>query len=494
MTEPQDDQAAEPSQEIAVREELAEVRAELEAIRNTPPAVQRRIPNSLDEWVLVVRDYNLLAQSLAKTDFVPKDFKGKPDQITATMMYGREIGLPPMTTLQNTHVIHGRVGMYAEQLRAMILAAGHEYEIEESTSDRCVISGRRKGSERWQQHEYTMDRAKLSGLYAQNEQYRKRPTEMLLARASGIMAHAQFPDVIRGMGAIEELEGVEGDGEPDNAPVPPAAKTPATVGRKKAASKALTSQPAPSSSKSGSSEPEIPAEPGLPPLPGEAVPPSSVTDVPSGTVEPAAGAAESTPGEGPATATPTEPAAQCPHISNGVQCTWAPGHPGRRHSYDGAGAEEDATPALSVRHCPDFDTPHDGHTWRTDEEGSWVEYACQGVTAVQKAEGSAPVQTEASPPMSKADTIMLQARFKNLGFTDEPDDREARLHIASTILGRPEGNQIETFRSVHPGEGGMTKAECGRLLRTLAPCKGRDDVAELLLNMTRKADGDAGDA
>src|SRR5690349_11393102 len=130
-----------PSTEVALREEVQELRGELEQLRTTAGAPARVIPRSLDEWVLVVRDYNLLAQSLAKTAFVPMNFRGRPDQITAVMMYGREIGLPPMTTLQNTYEVHGRVGMYAEQLRAMILDAGHDFTIDEMNSDRCVLSG-----------------------------------------------------------------------------------------------------------------------------------------------------------------------------------------------------------------------------------------------------------------------------------------------------------------------------------------------------------------
>lgn len=448
------------STEMVLRSEVDDLKQQIERVK----ADQRpRLPisrNPVDEWVLVVRDYNLLAQSLARTAFVPDAFAGKPDQVTAAMMYGREVGLGPMTTLQNTVVIHGKVSMYAEQLRAMVLAAGHEFEIEEMTSDRCVVQGRRQGKDRWQTFSYTMDQAKTSGLFSQNEQYRKRPVEMLFARASAIMCHAIFADVIRGMGAVEEYEAQDADTQPDNAPAP-AAKAPARVGRKAAAPKALNSQPTPNNSQAGRNADQvvIPDEAGLPPLPGEAEAPTAVTDAPA-TVD-AGGSAGSTPGEGAA-----DPAAPAEPPTDPVEA-------------------RDYVTVPEVRHCSDFDNVHPPHTWRSDDLGTWLTYDCQGV---KPASSSAAVPV-AEPPMTKADTIMVQARFKNLGFTDEPDDREARLRIASTILGRPENEQVETFRAVHPGEGGMTKPESQRVLKALAPCNGRDDVAELLLNMTRKADG-----
>lgn len=448
------------STEVALRSEVDDLRQQLERAKATP---KPRLPisrNPIDEWVLVVRDYNLLAQSLARTAFVPEAFQGKPDQVTAAMMYGREVGLGPMTTLQNTVVIHGKVSMYAEQLRAMVLAAGHEFDVVELNSDRCVISGRRKGTDRWQTFTYAMDQAKLSGLYAQNDQYRKRPTEMMLARASSLMAHAMFSDVIRGMGVIEELEG-DPDGVPDNAPAP-AAKATAQVGRKKAArvpAAAITAG-------ATTAEPVIPEET-LPPLPGE-VASEQARPVASRPLEGEApvespGAAGS-PGEGHGE--PATPAAPTERLMEGP--------PPQVHE----GPAPAGPPA--ERHCPDYDNSHPAHVWRTDDEGHWITYQCPGVAAVQ----SAPVQ-DLPRRMTKADTIMLQTRFKNMGFTDSEEDIEARLRTASVILGRPENNLVETFRVVDPGEGGMTKDEAVKVLKVLAPCKDRGAVVDLLAKITQ---------
>ena len=69
---------------------------------------------STDSWTAVVRDVATFANEISTTDFVPKSMKGKPDQVTAAIMYGRELGLAPMASLSTIHVINGKPGISAE--------------------------------------------------------------------------------------------------------------------------------------------------------------------------------------------------------------------------------------------------------------------------------------------------------------------------------------------------------------------------------------------
>lgn len=478
----------EPSTELALRDEVEEIRAELEQLRaQSVPAHRQLAP--MDQWVEVVRDYNLLAQALAKTDFVPKDFRGKPDQITAGLIYGREVGVPPVTMMQNMHVINGRVGMYAEHLRAMILAAGHEYDIEESTSDRCVISGRRKGSDRWIQHTYSMDQAKLSGDYSKNQNYRTRPVAMLLARASGIMAHAQFPDVIRGMGAIEELEVGEPDAPAEAEQVKAPTSTVQRAAKKTAASKrAVAAELEPPVAPPAVVDHEIPDNPVLPPLPGEEEPPESLTSPVRRRTEAEVvsehGSAGSTPGEGPASApeddspsTPAEPDTekrQCPNISNGEQCRYEEGHleRGVRHTFGGGLKDQ-----VSYRLCGDPGM-HDSHAWVDGR----TTYACSGRYEQEEPpepeEPTSGTLAAKGKPSTLADQKLLQSRFRALGYTDEAGDREARLTVATVLAGR----EVESFRA-----GALTRDEVQAILTGLADCRGRDDVLELMVRRSQDA-------
>lgn len=459
-----------PSTELVAKVDW--LRAQLEQVQETAQrAVETRKVGPLDEWVNVLRDYDTLAQAIARTEFVPEAFRGRPEAVTASMMFGREIGLPPLTMLQNTHVIKGKVGMYAEQLRAMILAAGHEYVIDESSSDRCVISARRKNSDRWQTHTYTMDQAKLAGLYAQNEQYRKRPVEMLLARASGIMAHAQFPDVIRGMSALEEIDVESPEAPPEVEPMKPTS----TVQRRPRA-KATGGKAEPPQLESEPRGFVVPDEPGLPPLPGEENPPSSVTDEPTRRTE--TEVASGRPG-------PTATTDAAPGEGSAGEST--PGE-GRRESTSSTPAESTAVPMTvtdsflpegrTERHCPDFG-PHDEHAW-ADEEGA---YACGGsIASTQVGKQEAGPLPEKAKPIAPADTRMLQARFRALGYTDEPDDREARLRVAAVLAGRDE---VTTFRAGQKDS--LTREDAQRILVGLADCRDRDDVLELMVRRAQDA-------
>ncbi|MBQ1163351.1 hypothetical protein KBZ21_35765, partial [Streptomyces sp. A73] len=71
---------------------------------NTPALTdeQPQHPGSeLVAWAESAVAANHLAQSLAKTSFVPKAFQGKPDEVTAAILAGQEMGLSPMAALRS---------------------------------------------------------------------------------------------------------------------------------------------------------------------------------------------------------------------------------------------------------------------------------------------------------------------------------------------------------------------------------------------------------
>ena len=113
-----------------------------------PAAVDLR-QAATDSWTEVVRDVILLAENIASTEFGPPSLRGSVPKTTAAVLYGRELGLPPMTALGGVHVIQGRAGISAELMRALILRDGHELHIAESTEIRCILRGRRRGQDEW---------------------------------------------------------------------------------------------------------------------------------------------------------------------------------------------------------------------------------------------------------------------------------------------------------------------------------------------------------
>lgn len=160
---------------------------------------------ALVEWATAARQAGLIAQSLASTSFVPSTLRGKPAEITAAILAGLELGLQPMATLRSMDVIQGTPALRAHAMRGLVQSHGHEIEVTESSDQRCVMRGRRKGTEAWQEVEWTIERAAKLGLTGK-DQWKKQPRTMLIARATGEVCRLIASDVLYAMPyASEEL-------------------------------------------------------------------------------------------------------------------------------------------------------------------------------------------------------------------------------------------------------------------------------------------------
>jgi hypothetical protein len=225
------------------------------------PEREHLVNSDTDSWTSVLPDVIDLARAITDTDFVPKGLRQSVAGTAAAILYGREVGLGPMTTLQSTHVVHGKVGVSAEIMRAMVFAAGHDIMFDRSTSAVCTVRGRRQGSDQWSPPvEWTIDDAKKAGLIRPDSAWSTYPRRMLQARATSELCQLVFPDVIHGFSTVEELEDIEASN--GTAPAPAATtvqrQTP-TRSRKKPPTTVLGPEPDPAPAKH--------ADP--PPLPGE---------------------------------------------------------------------------------------------------------------------------------------------------------------------------------------------------------------------------------
>jgi hypothetical protein len=282
-----------------------------------------------DSWVAVVSDVSKLAGVIADTDMVPKALRRNVPAVTAAILYGREIGLAPMTALRSVYVVNGSVALRAETMRALILAAGHDFEFVETTSALATVRGRRRGSDTWRELTYTIDDARAAGL-AQGDNWRKHPRRMLKARATGDLATEKFPDVIGGFQVLEEV---------DDTAQPPGPE-PAAATRKVTRHK--TASPAASHAARAGEAPQSPSE--APQGAQDAPEPPARTMAPTQPPEP--------PQKPPASA-PTPPEQQTPGLIP------LPGEPG----YDTLGlAEPETAPAADS-------TPTAGATPKRDTSG-----------------------------------------------------------------------------------------------------------------------------
>lgn len=188
------------------------------------------------------------AQAVAGSALAPKDFVGKPESVVVAIQMGFEVGLPPMSALQNIAVINGRPSIWGDAQLAIVrsvrengireLEAFEETEtnneieplfrelcFEDDTVKRkdlkikiallqakmdkksddfgvsCFV--RRRGfSEAFSR--FTVADAKTANLWGKQGPWTQYPFRMLKARARSFLLRDQFGDALKGMMTREE--------------------------------------------------------------------------------------------------------------------------------------------------------------------------------------------------------------------------------------------------------------------------------------------------
>lgn len=177
-------------------------------------------------WATAARAANQLATSLCKTSFVPKEFRGKPEDTTAAILLGDELGLSPLAALKSVYVVHGTPSIYARTMVALVQAHGHEVWTQDSNDREVTVSGQRRGSSHTETATWTIDRARKAG-YTSNNKYATNPQEMLWAKAASEVCRKVASDVLAGVPySVEDLEL-----EPENQPKTTVSRSTAKVGR-----------------------------------------------------------------------------------------------------------------------------------------------------------------------------------------------------------------------------------------------------------------------
>lgn len=145
------------------------------------------------------------ACKIDKTPFMPKHFKGKPEDAAVAMLYAAPLGLLPVTALKSIYVVHGTPALYAESMLSIALSRGHQIERVHATETSVKFRCRRRGSENWQEVEWTIQRAQKAG-YTSNAKYRENPIGMLTEKCKAEAARLVAADALAGIPAGEDIE------------------------------------------------------------------------------------------------------------------------------------------------------------------------------------------------------------------------------------------------------------------------------------------------
>jgi hypothetical protein len=181
------------------------------------PDQQPASGTDLELWARQATAAAVYAERVCSTLMAPAAYRGKPAEACAAILAGAELGFSPMRSLNAFDNIQGTPAPKAITLRALVQAAGHEIRTVESTSQRAVVAGRRRGDTEWQTSTWDIARAKLMPQFKTNANYVTNPAAMLMARATSEVCRWIASDAIMGVPySAEELR----DLDPAPAPAP----------------------------------------------------------------------------------------------------------------------------------------------------------------------------------------------------------------------------------------------------------------------------------
>ncbi|WP_406853523.1 hypothetical protein ABEG18_13200 [Alsobacter sp. KACC 23698] len=209
------------------------------------PARRDRSPVTAGQSIraIVPRDLNeafRVGEAIFQSGLAPYGLDSA-QKVCVAVMYGLEIGLPPMQAVQSIGIINGRPGIYGDAAIALVRASGlmlsFKEWIEGEGDERAAVCRVQRKGEEVVEERFSVAQAKKARLWderpivkkkgrsgewyeAQNDSpWHKYPDRMLKFRARGFLLRDTFADVLKGLATVEELQDITRTTE-DEAPAP----------------------------------------------------------------------------------------------------------------------------------------------------------------------------------------------------------------------------------------------------------------------------------
>jgi hypothetical protein len=161
-----------------------------------------------------------LSQNLSVAAMLPNDLRGKPADVLAMLLYGQELGLGPMQSIQSIYVVKGRPSLSAQLWRALALRAGHKIDATVEHNKKAAVTVTRVDDPKDPYTaEYTIDDAIQGGRvtlkdgrpYARSQKGERLTWEtdtdsMLIARATTKALRFKCPEVALGFYSTDEAQ------------------------------------------------------------------------------------------------------------------------------------------------------------------------------------------------------------------------------------------------------------------------------------------------
>ena len=171
------------------------------------PELLAKLAVPVDEMPITYTTLEMLA-SLPTT---PDRFKGKPKDMLAVVLVGRELGVKPMSSINNLYLVDGDVAMKGKLMSALVHRAGHQLRIKIKVSEVTASAHRRDPYthklEKVGEVTFGQDDAERAGL-ADKPAYENFPSIMWSWRAISALCRVYFSDVLEGVGYVPDDLGV----------------------------------------------------------------------------------------------------------------------------------------------------------------------------------------------------------------------------------------------------------------------------------------------
>jgi RecT family protein len=170
-----------------------------------------------------------LAMVVVRSGLAPRGL-ATPERAAYAMLYGAELGLPPMAALKSVMIVNGVPSLYGDAILGLVRKSGLLESIKEvverddkgtPTSATCTV--KRRGESNESSWTYSMADAAAAGLLTPKQgqgpgPWKTATPRMLLARARTFALRDRFPDVLTGplnlpTAGEESMMTIDGDAE-----------------------------------------------------------------------------------------------------------------------------------------------------------------------------------------------------------------------------------------------------------------------------------------
>lgn len=173
-----------------------------------------------------------LAQMMARSELVPKNFRNKPEDVLVAVQMGVELGFAPMQALQSIAVINGRPSVWGDGFLALIMSSplykDHDeyYEVAGQRVDGLTLEDMKRDDTTavctfWRHgkatpvtRRFSVGQAKKAGLWGKAGPWTDYPDRMMSMRPRSWAGRDAFPDLLRGMRPAEEVMDMPAEPEP----------------------------------------------------------------------------------------------------------------------------------------------------------------------------------------------------------------------------------------------------------------------------------------